>query len=201
MRQRLAAHPAYRPTHLGAQRPGQRRGQRRLSRSPRNILGPDLDQLADYSLQGARGGAEAAEHRRGEDSAQRVEPGDPRRRRPQARRRSRRPHGDGRQHAAAGRRRRRPDLELPRRRRSATRSRSACSRTSGATSSRSAGSPCRRRPGRCASTTSPRLERGLGPSALQRSNRQFTVSLQRRHGARPRARRGVERHPQDVRRA
>ena len=28
---------------------------------------------------------------------------------------------------------------------------------------------------RCASTTSPRIERGLGPSALQRSNRQFTV--------------------------
>ena len=33
------------------------------------------------------------------------------------------------------------------------------------------------RTARCGSTTSRRIERGLGPSTLQRSNRQFTVSL------------------------
>ena len=99
-----------------------------------NILGPDLDQLADYSLKALAAAQKLPSLAEAEDFAEHLEPGDSRRGRSPARRRPRRADVDDRQHAAAGGGRRRRDLELPRRRRSSTRSRSACSRTSGATS-------------------------------------------------------------------
>ena len=113
-----------------------------------------------------------------EDQPERLEPGDSRRRRPQARRRPRRPDGDHRQHAAARGGRRRRDLVLQGRARSSTRSRSACSRTSGATSREigrltvpSADRPGPHRQHRDASSAA------SGRATLQRSDRQFAVSL------------------------
>ena len=46
-----------------------------------NILGPDLDQIAEYSKKALDGGAEAAEPHRAEDRPEHLEPRDPRRRR------------------------------------------------------------------------------------------------------------------------
>ena len=48
MRSRLAAHPSYRPSITRAQRARQRRRHGGFAISA-NILGPDLDQIADYS--------------------------------------------------------------------------------------------------------------------------------------------------------
>ena len=109
------------------------------SRSPRTSSAPTSTQLADYSLKALGGGAADAEPRRAEVEPERLEPGDPRRGRSPARRRSRRPDGDHRQHAAAGGRRATIRSRSTRKGRSSTRSRSACSRTSGATRRRSAG--------------------------------------------------------------
>ena len=78
-----------------------------------NILGPDLDQIADYSkkaLEPRRRSCRASP--RSKIGAQRLEPRNPRRRRSQARRRSRRADGDDWQHAAARGVGRRRDLVL-----------------------------------------------------------------------------------------
>ena len=61
-----------------------------------------------------------------------------------------------------------------------------------ATSTRSASSPSPSSRGELVRIDNiAQLERGLGPSTLQRFNRQFSVSLYRRRRARARARRGV----------
>ena len=56
------------------------------------------------------------------------------------------------------------------------------------------------RPGRCASTTSRRIERGLGPTHAAALEPAVHGQPDRRRRARARARRGVERRPPDARR-
>ena len=163
-----------------------------------NILGPDLDQIVGVFEAGARRGAERAEHHRSQDQPERLESRGPRRRRSQARRRSRRAHGDHRQHAAAGGLRRRSDLASSRKARSSIRSRSACSRASGGDIAEIGRLTVPSATGPVRIDNIARLERGLGPTTLQRSNRQFTVNFIADVAPGPRARRGVERRPQDA---
>ena len=87
--------------HHLAQRARQRRRRRRLRHLGEHPgAGPrPARRLLD---EGAGGGARGPEHHRAEDHAERVEPGDSRRRGSQAGRGSGRAHGDDRQHAAAG---------------------------------------------------------------------------------------------------
>ena len=73
-----------------------------------SLLGPDIDKLYDYSQQLLEKAQADAEPRRLEDRLQQRQPRGAGGGRPRARRGSRRPHGDGRQHAASdggGRRR------------------------------------------------------------------------------------------------
>ena len=151
---------------------------RAASRSRANILGPDLDQLADYSLKALGGGAAscraspsrrsslnvsnpeihvAVDRKRAADLGVRMAT-----------------IGNTLRLAVAG------DDEIsfykegagavpgqdPRAREPAPRHRG-----------RSAGSPCRRRPARSASTTSRGSSAASARRTLQRSNRQFTVDL------------------------
>ena len=177
MRRRLAPYPSYRPTHHRAQRARQRRGHRRLRhrgehprtgsradrraiRRRRSLAAQKLPSLADTKISLNVSNPEihvAVDRKRAADLGVRMAT-----------------IGNTLRLAVSG------DDQisvLQGRAGAVSRSRSACSRTSGATSRRSAGSPCRRPAGRSASTTSPRIERGLGPTTLQRSNRQFTVML------------------------
>ena len=89
------------PQHHLAQRARQRRRRRRLRHFGEHPgAGPrPARRLLD---EGAGRGARGPEHHRAEDHAERVEPGDSRRRGSQAGRGSGRAHGDDRQHAAAG---------------------------------------------------------------------------------------------------
>ena len=200
MRRRLSAFPGYRPSITSRNALGSGEGTGGFAISA-NILGPDLEQIADVLDARARGGAEAAEPHRRQDQSQPVESRGARRRGPQARRRSRRADGDCRQHTAAGCLGRRSDLVLSRKPRSSIRSRCACSKSSAATSRRSAGSPCRPPRGRCASTTSPRCERGLGPTTLLALEPSVHRHAHCRCRAGPRARRGLQRRAPDARRA
>ena len=105
MRRRLAA-IRHRPS-ISSQRARQRRGHRRL-RDRGEILGPDLQQIAEYSKRRCRRRKSCqAWPKPRSTSTSRTRSS--RRRGSQARRRSRRPDGDHRQHAAACRRRRRRD--------------------------------------------------------------------------------------------
>ena len=125
--------------------------------------------------------------------AEHREPRDPRGRRSPARGRPRRADGDRRQHAAADGGRRRRDFVLQGRAASSIRSRSACSRTSGATS-RTIGKltvPSAQRAGAHRQHRAPRAR----PRADDASALEPAVHDQpdRRRRARPRARRSVER--------
>ena len=168
--------PAYRPSITVAQRAGQRRGHGRLRDLGRTSWDPTSTQLADYSMKALAAAQQTAEPRRAEVEPERLEPGDSRRGRSPARRRSRRADGDDRQHAAAGRGRRRSDFVLQGRAGAVPgqdpRAREPAARRAGdRPADRAVG-----RPARSGSTTSRRSSAASGPSALQRSNRQFTVS-------------------------
>ena len=176
MRRRLAAHPSYRPSITSRNALGSGEGTGGFAIAA-NILGPDLEQIADYSKRALARGAELPSLTEPKITLNVSNPGDPRRRRPQARRRPRRADGDHRQHAAARGVGRRRDLVLqgragavpgqdPRAREPAPRHRGD------RPADRAVGERAR-----CASTTSPSIERGLGPTTLQRSDRQFAVSF------------------------
>ena len=111
MRRRLAAYPSYRPSITARNALGSGEGTGGFAIAA-NILGPDLHADRRLLEADAAGGAEAAEPGRRQDHAERLESGDSRRGRSEARRRSRRPDGDHRQHAAARGGRRRRDLVL-----------------------------------------------------------------------------------------
>ena len=110
------AAPAGGPPGLPAEHQlAQRARQRRRHRRVRDLREhPRAGSRADRRVleTGARRGAERAQPHGGQDRAERLEPRSPRRRRSQAGRRSRRPDGDHRQHAAPCGVRRRSDLLL-----------------------------------------------------------------------------------------
>ena len=176
MRRRLARASVV-PSELHDPEPARRRragrlpDQREAARAGSQPPGRLLDE-------GVRRGAAAAQPGRPQALAEHLEPGDPRRRRSQARGRPRRP---GWRPSAArfaspwpATTRSRPIAKAA----SSIRSRFACSRSSAATSRRSARSPCRRRAARpSASTTSPGSNAGSGPASCSASNRQFSVGL------------------------
>ena len=192
MRRRLARASGYRPIDHGAQRARQRRRHRRLRRSRRTSSGPDLEQLADYSKRALAAAQKLPSLADAEDHAERLEPGDSRRRRSQARGRPRRPDGDHRQHAAADGGRRRRDLDLSRKAgeqypvkirvlENQRRDVAEIGRLTVPSADRA----------RCASTTSPRIERGLGPTHAAALEPAVRGQPDRRRRAGPRARRGV----------
>jgi HAE1 family hydrophobic/amphiphilic exporter-1 len=197
VRQRLSKYPANRPSISARNALGSGEGR---AASPFRRTSWPRSASADRGVDASpRRRAAYAEPHRAEVEPQRLQPGDSRRRRPPARGRSRRADGHHRQHAAARGRRRRSHLVLQGR--------------AGAVPGQGARArePAARRRGNrrltVPSATGPvridniaKIERGLGPSALQRSNRQFTVHAHRRHRAGTRAGRGVQRRPEDDRR-
>ena len=175
MRRRLAAHPGLRPS-ITNRNPlgGGESGGFPISAT---LLGPDLDVLATYSLRAVEQAQKlpsladpkislnianpeirvALDRRRAADLGVRMKT-----------------VGDALRLMVAG------DDEISTFREGAEQYPSRCvsSRASGAISRRSASSrSLRPRATSCASTTSRELERGLGPSTLQRYNRQFSVNL------------------------
>ena len=192
--------PSYRPSIIVAQRARQRRRARAASRSPRTSSAPTLDQIAEYSKKALVAAQKlpsltevkaqlnvsnpevhvAVDRKRAADLGVRMATVGNTLRLAVVRRR-RDLLLQGRAGAVSG--------QDPRARESAARHRR-----------RSAGSPCRRRPVRSASTTSrararPRTDHAaaLEPAVHGQPDR--------RCRARPRARRGVERRPRDARRA
>ena len=199
MRRRLAAHPGYRPSITSRNALGSGEGTGGFAISA-NILGPDLDQIADYSKRALVAAQKLPSLTEVKIGTQPLEPGSACRRRSQARRRPRRPHvdvGNILRLAVSG------DDEIsfykegpeqyPVKIRVLENQRRDIEEI-GRLTVPSATGPVR-------IDNIARLERGLGPSTLQRSNRQFTVDADRRHRARPCARRGVQRRPPDARRA
>ena len=200
MRKRLAKHPGV-PARASPPRnalgSGEGAGGFAISA---NILGPDLDAAVRLLAAGAGRGAADAEPGRAE-----AEPAASRTRRFTSRSIASAPpiSACGCRRSAtrcAWRSRATIRSRSTRKGRSSTRSRSACSRTSAATSQEIGRLTVPSPTGPVRIDNIARIERGLGPSALQRSNRQFTVHAERRRRAGPRARRGVERHPQADRR-
>ena len=198
MRRRLAAHPGYRPSITSRNALGSGEGPGG-SRSPRISSDPTCTDRRLFEAR-ARCGAERPEHHRSQDQPQRLQSRGPCRRRSQARRRSRRAHGDDWQHASAGGLGRRSDLLLQGRA-GAVSGQDARAREPTAATSRQIGrltvpSRDRSRPHRQhrAARARPRTDdaAALEPPVHGHPHR--------RRRARARARRGVERRPQDARR-
>ena len=191
--------PATAPHHARATRWAAARAPA-ASPSRRTSSGPTSTRSLEYSKQALDEAQKRAQPDRGQDRPQRLEPGSARRRRPQAGRRPRRPHGDHRQHAAPGGVRRRRDLLLqgrpgavsgqdPRAREPAPRHRP--DRPADGAVRHRAGPHRQHRPARA--RPRPDHAAALEPAVHRHADR--------RRRARPRARRGVERRPADAGRA